>query len=164
MSNNPELVRRLGVISMNTALEVDVYGNVNSTHVCGTQMMNGIGGSADFTRNAYISIFTCPSTGKDGAISLIVPMVSHSDHNEHSVQVIVTEHGFADLRGVPASARPDKIIDRCADPAYRPLLREYMKGARRGHIDVDLEHAFDFHRRFMETGTMQRSASGASAQ
>jgi acetyl-CoA hydrolase len=155
MSNNPEVVRRLGIISMNTALEVDIYGNVNSTHVCGTQMMNGIGGSADFTRNAYISIFTCPSVAKDGAISAVVPFVSHVDHNEHSVQVIVTEHGFADLRGLPPNDRPELIIENCADPEYRPLLREYLAGARKGHIVLDLKHAFDFHNRFLDTGSMR---------
>ena len=91
ISNNPEIVRRLGIISINTAIEVDIFGNVNSTHVMGRQMMNGIGGSGDFTRNAYLSIFTCPSTAKGGKISTIVPLVSHVDHSEHSVQIIATE-------------------------------------------------------------------------
>jgi acyl-CoA hydrolase len=154
MSNNPEIIRRLGVISMNTALEVDIYGYVNSTHVCGLLMMNGIGGSGDFTRNAYISIFTCPSVAKKGKISTIVPMVSHVDHNDHSVQVIVTEQGTADLRGVAPEQRPNIIIDRCAHPDYRPALRDYVEKARRGHIAHDLQHAFDFHRRCLEIGTM----------
>ncbi len=156
MSNNPELVRRLGIISMNTALEVDIFGNVNSTHVNGTQMMNGIGGSGDFTRNAYISIFNCPSVAKDGKISTIVPMVSHTDHSEHSVKVIVTEHGLADLRGVEPTRRPEIIIENCAHPDYRPLLREYVAQCRAGHLATDLKHAFDFHVRLMETGTMQK--------
>ena len=99
ISNCPEVVRRIGVISMNTAIEADIYGNVNSTHICGTKMMNGIGGSGDFTRSAYISIFSCPSTAKGGCISSIVPMVSHQDHSEHSVNIIITEQGIADLRG-----------------------------------------------------------------
>ena len=93
ISNSPEIVRRLGVISINTAIEADLYGNVNSTHIGGTKMMNGIGGSGDFTRNAYISIFTCPSVAKEGKISAIVPMVSHVDHSEHDVNIIVTEQG-----------------------------------------------------------------------
>ena len=99
ISNSPEVVRRLGIISINTAIEADLYGNVNSTHIGGTKMMNGIGGSGDFTRNAYISIFTCPSVAKEGKISAIVPMVSHVDHSEHDVNIIVTEQGVADLRG-----------------------------------------------------------------
>ena len=154
MSNNPELVRRLGIISMNTALEADIYGNINSTHVCGSQMMNGIGGSADFTRNAYISIFTCPSVTKEGKISTIVPLVSHCDQNEHSVQVLVTEHGFADLRAVAPSKRTELIIDTCAHPAYRPLLHEFLRSSRKGHVPIDLAHAFDFHTRFLATGSM----------
>ena len=98
ISNNPEIARRLGVISMNTAIEVDIYGHVNSTHIMGTNMMNGIGGSGDFTRNAYLSIFTTTSCAKGGAISSIVPMCSHIDHTEHDVNVIVSEYGVADLR------------------------------------------------------------------
>ena len=106
ISNHPEIVRRLGIVSMNTAIEVDLFGNVNSTHVMGRQMMNGIGGSGDFTRNAYLSIFSCPSTAKGGKISTIVPLVTHVDHSEHSVQVVITEQGVADLRGQdPARAR-----------------------------------------------------------
>ena len=154
MSNNPELVRRLGIISMNTALEADIYGNVNSTHVCGTSMMNGIGGSGDFTRNAYISLFTCPSVTKGGKISTIVPMVSHCDQNEHSVQVIVTENGLADLRGVTPSKRAEMIIENCAHPDYKPLLREFVANSKKGHIAMDLAHAFDFHTRFLTTGSM----------
>jgi acyl-CoA hydrolase len=64
ISNHPEVARRLGIIAINTALEVDIFGNVNSTHVSGTKMMNGIGGSGDFTRASYLSIFTTPSTAK----------------------------------------------------------------------------------------------------
>ena len=108
-SNNPEIIRRLGLIAINTALEADIYGNVNSTHVCGTKMMNGIGGSGDFARNAYISIFTTASTAKNGAISSIVPMVTHLDHSEHSVKVIVTEQGVADLRGKSPRQRAEEI-------------------------------------------------------
>ena len=84
ISNNPEVARRLGLIAINTALEVDIFGNVNSTHVSGTKMMNGIGGSGDFTRASYLSIFTTPSTAKDGKISAFVPMVTHLDNSEHS--------------------------------------------------------------------------------
>ncbi|MBF0240413.1 MAG: acetyl-CoA hydrolase, partial [SAR324 cluster bacterium] len=100
MSNNPEVIRRLGIIAMNTALEMDIFGNVNSTHAFGCKMVNGIGGSGDFCRNAFVSIYMTPSCAMDGKISSIVPMVTHVDHNEHSVQVVVTERGLADLRGL----------------------------------------------------------------
>lgn len=155
LSNNPEIVRRLGIITINTAIEADIYGNINSTHVTGTKMMNGIGGSGDFTRNAYISIYTTPSTAKDGAISAIVPMVSHLDHSEHSVKVLITEHGIADLRGKSPAERARLIIDHCADPAYRPLLNDYLAGCKMSHTQHDLSHALDFHRRFIETGSMK---------
>jgi propionyl-CoA:succinyl-CoA transferase len=99
ISNHPEIVRRLGIVSMNTAIEIDLGGNVNSTHVMGKTMMNGIGGSGDFTRNAYMSIFSCPSTAKNGNDLRHRSGRSHMDHSEHSVQIVVTEQGVADLRG-----------------------------------------------------------------
>ena len=71
ISNHPEIVRRLGIIAINTALEFDIYGNVNSTHVGGTHMMNGIGGSGDFARNAHLSIFVTKSIAKGGDISSV---------------------------------------------------------------------------------------------
>ena len=108
ISNNPEVVRRLGVIAMNTAIEADIYGNVNSTHIMGSKMMNGIGGSGDFSRNGAITIFSTPSTAKGGKISSIVPMVSHVDHTEHEVMVLVTEQGYADLRGLSPKERAVK--------------------------------------------------------
>ncbi len=155
LSNNPELVRRLGIISMNTALEADVFGNINSTHVMGSKMMNGIGGSGDFTRSAYISIFQTPSTAKGGKISAFVPMVSHVDHHEHSVKIIVSEYGVADLRGKSPRERAEAIIENCAHPDYRPLLRQYVKSGAAGQTPVNLYNAFAFHKAFMETGDMR---------
>lgn len=157
LSNSPEVVRRLGVIAMNTALEADIFGNVNSTHVIGSKMMNGIGGSGDFTRNAYISIFSCPSITKGGAISNIVPMVSHVDHSEHSVDVIITDQGIADLRGKSPIQRAHAIIDNCAHPMYRELLRDYLKHGAQAHTPHSLCDAFAFHRAFIETGDMRNA-------
>lgn len=157
ISNNPEIVRRLGVISMNTALEADIFGNVNSTHVVGTKMMNGIGGSGDFTRNAYISIFSCPSVTKEGKISNIVPMVSHLDHSEHSVGVIITDQGIADLRGKDPLQKAETIIENCAHPAYRPLLRDYLKLSKGGHTPHTLRAAFAFHDEFCNSGNMENT-------
>ena len=127
ISNSPEVVHRLGVIAMNTALEIDIYGNVNSTHVTGTKMMNGIGGSGDFARNAYLTIFYTPSTAKGGKISSVVPMCSHIDHTEHDVDVFITEQGIADLRGLAPRARALEIINKCAHPDYRPILLDYYE-------------------------------------
>lgn len=155
IANNPEIVRRIGIISINTALEADIFGNVNSTHVLGQKMMNGIGGSGDFTRNAYISIFTCPSTAKNGNISAIVPMCSHMDHSEHSVQVLVTEHGVADLRGKDPRERAEAIIRNCVDPSYQDLLWSYFRLTERGHTPQSFRSAFAFHEKFLETGNMR---------
>ncbi|MCH5219340.1 MAG: succinate CoA transferase [Muribaculaceae bacterium] len=157
ISNNPEVIRRIGVIAMNTALEADIFGGINSTHVLGTKMMNGIGGSGDFTRNAYISIFSCPSVTKGGLISNIVPMVAHCDHSEHSVDVLVTDQGVADLRHLDPVERAHEIIDKCAHPDYRPLLREYLKLDVGGHTPHALNAAFAFHNAFNETGDMRNA-------
>lgn len=154
ITNNPGIVRRLGVITTNTALEVDIYGNANSTHVGGTRLMNGIGGSGDFTRNAYLSIFMCPSVAKGGAISAIVPMTPHVDHNEHSVQIVVTDQGLADLRGLGPLDRAKTLIDTCAHPMYRDYLHRYLEGASAGHIRHDLARCFELHRNLAETGRM----------
>ena len=155
ISNCPEVVRRLGVISMNTAIEADIYGNVNSTHICGTKMMNGIGGSGDFTRSAYISIFSCPSTAKGGCISSIVPMVSHQDHSEHSVNVIITEQGIADLRGKSPMERAKEVIEHCAHPDYKQLLWDYLKIATKGHTSHSLAAALGMHQVFLNKGDMR---------
>ena len=154
ISNHPGIARLLGVIATNTAIEVDLYGHVNSTHIMGTQLMNGLGGSGDFERNAYLSVFMCPSTAKGGRISTIVPMCSHIDHNEHSVQVVVTERGLADLRGLPPTARARRIIETCAHPAYRDALSRYLEGAPMGHIRHDLRRCFAMHLNYLEHGAM----------
>jgi acetyl-CoA hydrolase len=160
LSNNPGVVRRLGVIAINTVLEMDLVGCANSTHVCGGQMMNGVGGSGDFTRNAYLSILMAPSVAKGGAISAVVPMVTHVDHNEHSVQVLVTEQGLADLRGLGSLERAERIIDRCAHPMYRDYLHQYLESAPMGHIRQDLGRAFELHRNYLESGSMLPAAVG----
>lgn len=157
ISNNPEVARRLGLITINTALEADIYGNINSTHVLGTKMMNGIGGSGDFTRNAYISIYTTPSTAKGGAISSFVPMVSHLDHSEHSVKVIITEHGIADLRGKSPIQRAHEIIENCVDPQYQPMLREYLALSKVSHTQHNLALALAMHQEFAKSGDMRNT-------
>lgn len=155
ISNNPEVARRLGIISINTAIEADIYGNINSTHIGGTKMMNGIGGSGDFTRNAYMSIFTCPSTAKDGKISSIVPMVSHMDHSEHSVKILITEYGVADLRGKSPSQKAEEIINNCVHPDYKETLREYIKLAGAGHTPHRLDAALGMHVALAKKGDMK---------
>ena len=155
ISNSPEVARRMGLIAINTALEADIFGNINSTHVVGTKMMNGIGGSADFCRNAYLSVFTTPSTAKDGKISAIVPMVSHVDHTEHSVKILITELGVADLRGLAPIQRAESIIENCVHPEYKKLLSDYLKQGVKGHTPQHLVSCFAFHNAFNKTGDMR---------
>jgi succinyl-CoA:acetate CoA-transferase len=148
MSNHPEIIRRLGIISMNGLIEADIYGNVNSSHILGSSIMNGIGGSGDFARNAYLSIFMTPSVAKGGHVSCIVPMVSHIDHTEHDVQVIVTEQGLADLRGLSPKQRAKVVIKNCSHPEFRPALEEYYDRALHyspgQHTPHLLDEAFTF--------------------
>jgi len=159
ISNHAELVRRLGCIAMNGMVEADLYGNVNSTHVAGTSIINGIGGSGDFARNGFMSCFVTPSTAKNGAISAFVPMVSHVDHTEHDVAVLVSEQGLADLRGLSPKQRAQQIIDNCAHPDYRPLLQDYfdraMRDSRGRHTPHLLGEALSWHQRYLETGSMK---------
>ena len=158
ISNHPELIRRLGCIAMNGLIEADIYGAVNSTHVMGSRIQNGIGGSGDFARNAYISIFMTPSTAKGGKISAIVPQASHVDHISQDVQVLVTEQGLADLRGLSPKQRAALIIKNCAHPDYRPMLADYFARARVGSYGQQSPslpaEALSWHQRFMETGSM----------
>ena len=161
ISNNPEIARRLGVIAMNTAIEADIYGNVNSTHIMGTRMMNGIGGSGDFARSSFISIFMTASTAKGGEISSIVPMVSHVDHTEHDVRFIITEQGVADLRYLCPRERALAIINNCSHPEFRPMLMDYYQRALKetpagkAHTPHILTEALSWHDRFNKTGTMK---------
>ncbi len=159
ISNHPELIRRLGCIAMNGLIEADIYGNVNSTHIMGSRIQNGIGGSGDFARNAYVSIFMTPSTARGGEISAIVPMVSHVDHINQDVQIIVTEQGLADLRGLSPKQRAGVIIHNCAHPDYKPMLMDYYARARAGSYGQQTPclpaEALAWHQRFMETGSMR---------
>jgi succinyl-CoA:acetate CoA-transferase len=159
ISNHPEVIRRLGCLAMNGMIEADIYGNVNSTHVMGSRIQNGIGGSGDFARNAYISIFMAPSTAKDGKISTIVPHASHVDHITQDVQVIVTDQGLADLRGLSPKQRAETIIANCAHPDYRPALADYYRRARTDSYGQQtptlLADALSWHQRYVETGSMK---------
>ncbi len=157
ISNSPEVIRRLGVIAINTPVEFDIYGQANSTHIAGRTMVNGIGGSGDYMRNGYISIFCTPSTAKGGKISSVVPMITHADHTEHDTMVFITEQGVADIRGLSPAKRAKLIIEKCAHPDFKPQLYEYLKMAQRknGHMPVDLAHAFDMHIKYDLTGSMK---------
>lgn len=159
VANSPEIARRIGVIAMNTAIEFDIYGHVNSTHIMGTKMMNGIGGSGDFARNAYLTFFFTNSIAKKGDISSVVPMCSHFDHTEHDIDVFITERGVADVRGLSPKERARVIIENCAHPDYQPMLRDYLERAEKAtgnaHTPHIMAEALSWHTRFLETGSMK---------
>ncbi|KAL2024379.1 hypothetical protein VTK56DRAFT_8861 [Thermocarpiscus australiensis] len=170
VSNSPEIIRRLGVIGMNTPVEVDIYAHANSTCVMGSRMLNGLGGSADFLRSAKYSIMHTPSTRPTAAdphgVSCIVPMCTHVDQTEHDLDVVVTENGLADVRGLSPRERARAIIDRCAHDVYRPILRAYLDRAEAeclrkgmGHEPHLLWNAFDMHRALSEEGSMRKVKS-----
>lgn len=159
ISNHPEIIRRRGVIAMNAMIEAEIYGNVNSTHVMGSRIQNGIGGAGDFARNGYLSIFMAPSTAQKGTISTIVPMVSHVDHSEHDVQVVVTKQGLADLRGLSPRQRAKLIIEKCANPEYKTTLLDYLNRAERLSYGKRTPHplteSLGWHSRYLRSGNMR---------
>ncbi|GAA5850810.1 hypothetical protein JCM8547_009095 [Rhodosporidiobolus lusitaniae] len=168
VANSPEIIRRLGCIAMNTPLEIDLYSHANSTNALGSRMLNGLGGSADFLRNAALSIMHTPSARPSKSdptgISCIVPFATHIDQTEHDLDVIVTEQGLADLRGLSPRQRAPLIIEKCAHPEYKDQLREYYERAlheclKKGmaHQPHMLRNAFLMHTNFQEHGTMKLS-------
>jgi succinyl-CoA:acetate CoA-transferase len=156
ISNAPEIIQRMGVIAINGCLEMDIQGQVNSSHLLGSKILAGIAGSYDFSRNGLYSIFVGPSTAKGGKISSVVPLVSHVDHTEHDVDILVTEQGLADLRGLDPRERAREIIAKCAHPDFRGLLLEYQELAEKGsgHIPVAIAESGSFHLRLIRSGSM----------
>ncbi|RIK87655.1 MAG: acetyl-CoA hydrolase [Planctomycetota bacterium] len=158
-SNSPALIRRLGVIAINGIVEMDIWGRTNCTHLYGRHANSAVGTSDDFARNAYLSFLVAPSISRKGRISTVVPMVSHVDHSEHSVQILVTEQGLADLRGLGPQERARSIIENCAHPMYRDYLYSFLRSAPLGHLSPDVPHRFDLHNNLVETGSMLPAGS-----
>ena len=160
VSNNCGNLDRCRLIAVNTAIEADITGNINSTHLLGDKIMNGIGGAADFARHSVLSVFMTPSVAKNGQISCIVPSVSHVDHNAYDVDFIVTEQGYADLRCKAPYQRAEQIINNCAEVGYREQLKEYLnRCARSGYTPFDIEHSMDWHKNYILSGNMRGSGS-----
>ncbi|MDD2581287.1 MAG: acetyl-CoA hydrolase/transferase C-terminal domain-containing protein [Desulfuromonadaceae bacterium] len=166
ISNSPEPIRRLGVIAMNTPVEIDIYAHANSTLVGGTRMINGIGGSGDFLRNGFLKIMHTPSSRPSktdpNGITCVVPHCSHIDHTEHDLDCVVTEQGLADLRGIAPKERAKLIIEKCAHPDYKPILSEYLEIATRdciarkvGHEPQLWDKAFKMQLNLAQNGTMK---------
>ena len=155
ISNCPEVVRRIGVISMNTAIEADIYGNVNSTHICGTKMMNGIGGSGDFTAVPTFLFSLVRQRPREVVSVLLYRWFLILDHSEHSVNVIITEQGIADLRGRSPMERAEAVIENCAHPDYKQLLWDYLKISTKGQTCHSLSAALGMHQVFINKGDMR---------
>ena len=133
ISNHPELIRRLGVIAMNGLIEADIYGNVNSTHVTrhhDHERHRRLGR----LRPQRLPVDLHDAVDRQERRDLLhrADGRRHVDHTEHDVQVIVTEQGLADLRGLAPRHRAERIIENCAHPAYRPALEAYYERALRG--------------------------------
>lgn len=166
ISNAPEPIRRLGVIAMNTPVEFDIYAHANSTLVGGTRMINGLGGSGDYLRNGYLKIMHTPSVRPSKTdpigITCVVPKAPHIDHTEHDLDVVVTEQGLADLRGMAPKDRAKLIIEKCAHPEYKPILTDYFETAKKvtiaksiGHEPQLFDRAFKMQLNLEKNGTMR---------
>lgn len=112
-------------VSVNTALEIDLTGNVNSEVIRGRQI-SGPGGALDYADAAGRSegglrVIAIPSTTPDGAHSRIVPRVESVTIPRTSVDVVVTEYGVAWMRGASVAERAERLAE-VAHPTFRTGL------------------------------------------
>jgi len=147
VTNSLEVIARLTVVTIQQAIEVDLFGAANASHI-GPNAHNGVGGSPDFTRAARLVVVAMASTAAGGRYSRIVPLVSSADIPRQDVDVLVTEHGHADLRGLSPRERAEAIIGRCSNPRFRDDLWAYYRTAKDagGHLPFSLEAAQRFAR------------------
>lgn len=118
-------------ISVNTAIEVDLYGQVNAEFIAGHEY-SGSGGQFDFVKGASLSrrgksIIALQSTARKGTVSCIVPRVAMVTDTRMDVEWVVTEHGAANLRGKSTKERALALIG-LAHPNFRD---ELVSAARR---------------------------------
>jgi len=145
VTNSLEVIARMNVAAVQQAIEVDLFGGANTSHI-GRDAYNGVGGSPDFTRAARLVVVAMASTAAGGRYSRIVPLLSSSDIPRQDVDVLVTEQGHADLRGLSPRERAETIIDRCSHPSFREGLWAYYRAAKEagGHLPFSLEAAARF--------------------
>lgn len=121
-------------IAVNSAIEIDLFGQVNAEWMDGRQV-SGAGGLIDFLRGAWASdggmpVIALPASAKGDALSRIVPRLSSPPSvGRGDPVVIVTEHGVADLRGLSIDARAAALIDVAA-PSHRDRLAEDWSAMR----------------------------------
>ncbi|MEC7077649.1 MAG: acetyl-CoA hydrolase/transferase C-terminal domain-containing protein [Pseudomonadota bacterium] len=114
-------------VSINSAVEVDLFGQVNAEFAGGKQI-SGTGGSVDFMRAAKASkggrsIVAMNATARGGTVSRIVPQVDMVTALRTDVDIVVTEFGVAQLKNLPNRQRQDALIEIAA-PQFRDELRE----------------------------------------
>jgi acyl-CoA hydrolase len=120
------VIRQLdNFVSINSAVEVDLYGQVNAEFAGGRQL-SGTGGSVDFMRSARASkggrsIVAMNATARGGSVSRIVPKVEMVTALRTDVDMVVTEFGVAELDGVSVAERVRRLI-RIAAPDFRDQL------------------------------------------
>ncbi|MGE5500452.1 MAG: acetyl-CoA hydrolase/transferase family protein [Ignavibacteriales bacterium] len=127
-------IRRL--VAVNSALEVDLFGQANAEFIDGRQV-SGVGGLTDFLRGARLSdggvpIVALNATAKGGEISRIVPRLPPNAVSvpRADIGVVVTEHGHADLRSLDLDARAEALI-AIAAPEHREGLSNAWREMRR---------------------------------
>ena len=104
----------------------------------------------------FLYVDFCNSfNGENGDISAIAPKVSHENHSEHSVKIVVSEYGVADLCGKSPIQRAEEIIENCAHPDYRQQLCDYLKLQKKGHTPQNIYACYEFYKEFMEKKTMK---------
>lgn len=125
------------LVTINSAIEVDLTGQVNAEQA-GSAYLGGTGGQVDFVRAGARSpgghaIIALGATAKDGAVSKIVASLSGPVTTARSeVDVIVTEFGAAELKGIGLAERARRLV-AIADPRHREALdRAAVEVARRG--------------------------------
>lgn len=129
-TNDPRVAGRLpGLVSINSAIEVDLYGQVCADMI-GPRQYSGVGGQVDFIRASSLSpggksIIAFPSTGKGGTVSKIVAALRPGaavTTSRYDVDIVVTEYGAAALKGRSVARRAEALI-AIAHPDFRGRLR-----------------------------------------
>jgi acyl-CoA hydrolase len=138
-THRAEVLCRLGpIVAINSAIEVDLTGQINAEIAMG-EYIGGIGGQGDFVRGAQMaaggrSIIALPATAREGRISRIVPRLEAGivTTARGDADVIATEFGAAELRGRPIDERVRRMT-AIAHPRFREALeREGRERVRRG--------------------------------
>ena len=118
------------VVSINSCIEVDLMGQVNSETI-GLRQFSGTGGQVDFVRGSAISkggisIMAMPSTTANGSVSKIVPFLTKGSAvttSRNDVDYVVTEYGIASLKYKTLRQRAESLI-KISHPDYREKLTE----------------------------------------